>query len=94
MEINGLHSKYYQYFINNIYKVNINENDSFKYDGTDITGEKDVIIFNPGCNEYDEETQKYKDTKNSLIYVVDNNSLKKLDSSLVTPNDDLCDNWF
>ena len=92
--IEGLHFKYYEYIMNNILTQDVNDNEVFKYKGTDFNGEKYIIVINPGCNEFDEEKGEFINNKDSLIYVYEDDTLKRLNPNLITPKQDLCSNWY
>lgn len=88
-KIDGIHDGLLLYSAS-VIKDNINSNEYFKYNGEDYKGEKYFLIFSLACGDFDEETNKYIDSKDSVIYVIENGEFKQLDPKQVEQNLELC----
>ena len=88
-----LNNEVYERLINEkiIEKLDIKNNNTFKYTGNDVSGEQTLIIFDNGCDYHDKKTgENYKGV--SIIYVIDKttNKVTRLNSDSVETNSDIC----
>ena len=78
------------FFIGKVIKANIQSNNYFDYKGKDYKGEKYFIVLRVACGDYIDNEEKYIDTKDSVIYVIEKNKLIKLNPELVVQNQSIC----
>lgn len=74
-----------------INKAQLDMNSVFTYSGTDFIGEQLVIIFDNGCDYYD-EIDKKNHFGVAIIFVInkDTNQVKRLNPNLIETNSDIC----
>lgn len=87
--INGVGDEY-STILESVLKLNVSDNDYFKYTGTNFVGEKNIVILKLACGDYDEQSEKYIDSKDSVIFVIENGELKQLDPKLIEQKLDMC----
>lgn len=78
------------FFIGKVIKANIQSNDYFDYKGKDFKGEKYFIVLRVACGDYIDEEEKYIDTKDAVVYIIEKGKLIKLNPKFIEQNQDIC----